>query len=92
MPFDVLGSTCVTLMDTISFLRTEVCCLSLYRYGDGSWWLHQQFVLNMSLFFVHNVLRSFQFQRFTYKYVEMSEIIYKFIDKKKIRNTFLPTK
>ena len=38
MPFDVLGSTCVTLMDTISFLRTEVCCLSLYRYGDGSWW------------------------------------------------------
>ena len=36
MPFDVLGSTCVTLMDTISFLRTEVCCLSLYRYGDGS--------------------------------------------------------
>ena len=31
----VLGSACVTLMDTISFLRTEVCCLSLYRYGDG---------------------------------------------------------
>ena len=38
MPFDVLGSTCVTLMETILFLRTEVCCLSVYRYGDGSWW------------------------------------------------------
>ena len=31
-------STCVTLMETIPFLCTEVCCLSVYRYGDGSWW------------------------------------------------------
>ena len=27
MPFDVLGSTCATLMETVWFLRKEVCCL-----------------------------------------------------------------
>ena len=34
----VLGSACVTLMNIISFLRTEGCLSFFYRYGDGSWW------------------------------------------------------
>ena len=34
----VLGSACVTLMNTISFLRTEGCLSFFYRYGDQSWW------------------------------------------------------
>ena len=34
----VLGSACVTLMNTISILRTEGCLSFFYRYGDGSWW------------------------------------------------------
>ena len=38
MPFDVLGSMCATLMETVWFLRKEVCCLSAHRYGDGSQW------------------------------------------------------
>ena len=40
----VLGSVCVTLMDTISFLRTEVLLCFFYRYGDGSWWV--SFLIN----------------------------------------------
>ena len=70
----VLGSACVTLMDTISFLRTEV--LFKFFLSLRGWivvvfvpnyhveWLvslHQQFVLNMSLFFVHTDRRSFRF-------------------------------
>ena len=55
MPFDVLGSTCVTLMETILFLRTEVCCLSVVVFVPNYnveclVSVNQQFVLNMSLF------------------------------------------
>ena len=61
----VLVSTFVTLMDTILFLRIEVCFLSLYLWGLFAlvfvpnyylvWFvsMYQQFVLNISLFFVH---------------------------------------
>ena len=67
----VLGSACVTLMNTISFLRTEGCFLSLRGWivvvfvpnYHVEWLvcLHQQYVLNMSLFFVHTDRRSFRF-------------------------------
>ena len=35
--WSVLGNACVTLMNTISILRTEGCLSFFYRYGDGSW-------------------------------------------------------
>ena len=31
MPFDVLGSTCATLMEIVWFLRKEVRCLSVHE-------------------------------------------------------------
>ena len=72
----VLGSACVTLMNTISFLCTEgffkfflslrgwIVVVFVPNY-HVEWLvsLHQQFVLNMSLFFVHTARRSFRFIR-----------------------------